>query len=72
LLARVLATDALEDLGTTGVLIDERAHGVDTAIDDDVEALLDARVLSDLAGGKLLRHGALDAREQCQPSACEL
>jgi hypothetical protein len=29
-------------------------------------------VLSDLAGGKLLRHGALDAREQCQPSACEL
>lgn len=56
LLARVLAADALEDLSTTGVLVHERAHRVDTAIDDDVQAFLDAGVFGDLAGGKLLRH----------------
>lgn len=52
LLACVLATDTLQDLSSSWVLVHELGHLVDTAIDDDVQTLVWGAVLADLAGGE--------------------
>ena len=54
LLARVLAADALQDLGSTRVLVDELGDIVHAVVDDNVETLLDRVVLGDLVLGNRL------------------
>lgn len=58
LLARVLAADALQDLGPARVLVRERGHGVHAAVDDDVQAVLGGGARGDLGGGELGGHCA--------------
>lgn len=57
LLGGVLACDTLEDLGATGVLVDEGGDVEDVVVDDDVEALLGGVVGGDVRGGECLGHG---------------
>lgn len=56
LLRGILARNALEDLGSAGVLVDELGHVVDVAVDDDVEALVGRVVGGDVGGGEGLGH----------------
>lgn len=56
LLGCILSSDALEDLRTTGVLVDEVGHIVDAAVDDDIHALVGAVVGGDIGRGERLRH----------------
>jgi hypothetical protein len=57
LLARILAADSLQDLCAAGVLLDKGVHLVHVAVDDDVQAVFDRRVLGDLLGSKRFGHG---------------
>lgn len=57
LLGGVLASDALEDLGTAGVFVDEGSDVEDVVVDDDVEALVGGVVGSHVGGGECLGHG---------------
>lgn len=56
LLARVLATHALQYLSAAGVLVDEGVELVHAVVHDDVEAFFDRGVLGDLLCCELLRH----------------
>lgn len=56
LLRGILAGNALQDLGASGVLVDEGGHVVDAAVDDDVEALVGGIVGGDVGGGEGLGH----------------
>jgi len=56
LLAGILATDSLQDLGSARVLVHELGDIVDVAVDDDPKALFDFVVRLDVFGGELLRH----------------
>jgi hypothetical protein len=57
LLAGILASHSLQDLGAARVLVYECVHLVYAAIDDDVETVLDRAVLGDLLGCEGLGHG---------------
>ena len=56
LTAGVLARDALQDLGTARVLVNELGHVVDAAVHDDVHALLGRGVGRDLGYGDCFGH----------------
>ena len=56
LLRGVLASNALQDLGTARVLVDELGDIVDVAVDDDVEALVWVVVGGDVCGGEGFGH----------------
>ena len=57
LLRRVLASNALEDLRTAGVLVDEVGHVEDLVVDDDVHARVGGLVVGDVGRGEGLGHG---------------
>jgi hypothetical protein len=56
LLARILSTHSLQDLGPAGMLIHESTHLVDIVVDDDVKTLLHRTVLFHFIGRDLLGH----------------
>lgn len=56
LLRGVLASDALEDLGAAGVLVDEVGDVVDAVVDDDVHALVGRVVGRDFGLGDRFGH----------------
>ena len=56
LLRSILASNALQNLGSARVLIHEVGHVVDVGVDDDVEALVGAVVGGDVCGGEGFGH----------------
>lgn len=59
LLGGILPRDPLENLRSTGMVVDELGHVVDVVVDDDVQALFGGFVGGDLRGGEGLGHDGL-------------
>ena len=68
LLSRILSTNSSEDLCAAGMFVNETAHLINIAVDDDVETLVHSVMLAHVFGGEFFRHCGGDAIQGCAAS----